>query len=303
MTLISLPRRLPITVIDSPPPPSISEAHAHHHEDPDAEPRTLGRPAPFLLFVGDSAISEAEIAREMQFHRAMRPELSRAAAARALVVRELLRRECDRLGLTAPLPVNGRESSEEAMVGLLLEREVAQRLPDAADCARYFAQNAERFRSPDRIKARHILLAAPADDVAGRYQARHRGEQLIGELQQRPELFADFAMRHSDCPSREHGGALGWLQRGQTTPEFDRQLFRLRRGLAGFPVESRWGYHVVEIEMLQPGQPQRFEQVHQQIADYLELQSHQRDLQHYLQTLQTRYGVRGLDAIEAAAQA
>lgn len=298
----STPRRLPLAVIDS-QQPIAADAHAHHHDDAGDGPRTLGQPAPCLLFVGDTAISEAEIAREMQFHRAMRPELSRAAAARALVVRELLRRECERLGLAAQLPADARESAEEAMVGLLLESEVEQRVPDEADCARYFAQNPERFRLPDRVKARHILLAAPADDVSGRYEARSRGESLIAELQQRPELFADFAMHHSDCPSREQGGELGWLQRGQTTPEFDRQLFRLRPGLAGFPVESRWGYHVVEVEAVEPGRPQAFEQVHQQIADYLELQSRQRDLQHYLQELQERHGVRGLDAIEAAAEA
>lgn len=298
---LSVPRRLPLTVIDSQQPVA-AEAHAHH-DDAGAAPRTLGAPAPCLLFVGDTPISEAEIAQEMQFHRAMRPQVSRAAAARALVVRELLRRECERLGLPAHLPADGRESAEEATIRLLLEGEVEQRLPDEKACARYFAQNAERFRSPDRVKARHILIAAPADDAAGRHQARSRGEGLIAELHQHPELFADFAMRYSDCPSCEQGGELGWLQRGQTTPEFDRQLFRLRCGLAGFPVESRWGYHVVIVDDIEPGVPQTFEQVHRRIADYLELQSRQRDLQRYLQLLQERYGVSGLDAIEAEAEA
>lgn len=300
MATVSTPRRLPITVIDS-QQPIAAEAHAHHHDEAGEGPRALCQPAPCLLFVADTPISEAEIAREMQFHRALRPELSRAEAARALVVRELLRRECARLGLEAELPAGGRESAEEAMTGLLLERALEQRVPDEAACARYFAHNPERFRSPDRVRARHILLAAPADDVGGRLEARGRGEGLIAELRQRPELFADFALRHSDCPSREQGGELGWLQRGQTTPEFDRQLFRLRQGLAGFPVESRWGYHVVEVEAIEPGQPQAFEQVRQQIADYLELQGRQRDLQHYLQELQERHGVRGLEEIEAAA--
>lgn len=298
---LSVPRRLPLTVIDSQQPVA-EEAHAHH-DDADAGPRTLGAPAPCLLFVGDTPISEADIAQEMQFHRAMRPQVSRAAAARALVVRELLRRECERLRLAAQVPADGRESAEEATIRLLLEGEVEQRVPDEQACARYYAQNAERFRSPDRVKARHVLFAAPADDVGGRHEARRRGEGLIAELQQRPELFADFAMRHSDCPSREQGGELGWLQRGQTTPEFDRQLFRLRQGLAGFPVESRWGYHVVVVDDIEPGLPQTFEQVHRRIADYLELQSRQRDLQRYLQLLQERYGVSGLDAIEAEAEA
>ena len=96
--------------------------------------------------------------------------------------------------------------------------------------------------------------------------------------------------------------ALGWLQRGQTTPEFDRQVFRLRQGLAGFPVDSRWGYHVVSIDALEAGTALTFEQVQPQISDYLELQVRQRDVQQFLLELRERYPVRGLEDIEAQAE-
>lgn len=293
-------RVLPITVIDSRQPVA-EEGGALRHDHAQEGARSLGQPPPCLLFVGDTAISEADIAREMQFHRATRPERSRADAARALVVRELLRREVERLGLEAEAQPVGSESAEEAQIRLLLEREIDDRVPDEQDCRRYFEQNAEHFRSPDLMRVRHILLGAAADDVDGRFEARDQGERLIGELKQNPALFADFAMRHSDCPSKADGGELGWLQRGQTTPEFDRQLFRLRAGLAAFPVESRWGYHVVCVDEVQPGRPQSFEQVRRQLSDYLELQSRQRELQRYLMLLQERYEVRGLKEIEAAA--
>lgn len=293
-------RALPITVIDSQKPVA-EEAQSHHHDHADEGPRSLGRPAPCVLFVADTAISEADIAREMQFHRAMKPELSRAHAARALVVRELLRREVERLGLADEAQPTGNEPAEEAHIRVLLEREVENRVPSEEDCRRYFEQNPERFRSPDRVRVRHILLGAAADDVTGRFNARSEGERLIGELQANPVLFADFAMRFSDCPSKDQGGDLGWLERGQTTPEFDRQVFRLREGLAGFPVESRWGYHVVSVDAIAAGEPLEFDQVRERISDYLELQVRQQELQHYLLELQARYEVRGLDAIEAEA--
>lgn len=293
-------RALPITVIDSQKPVA-EEAHGHHHDHAEEGPRSLGRPAPCLLFVADTAISEAEIAREMQFHRAMKPEQSRAAAARALVVRELLRREVERLSLDDQVQPIGNEPIEEVHIRLLLEQEVENRIPSEDDCVRYFEQNLERFRSPDRIRVRHILLGASADDVTGRFNARSEGERLIGELKVNPVLFTDFAMRFSDCPSKDQGGELGWLERGQTTPEFDRQVFRLREGLAAFPVESRWGYHVVSVDAVAPGVPLEFDQVRQRISDYLELQVRQQELQQYLLELQERYEVRGLDAIEAEA--
>ncbi|WP_333628248.1 peptidylprolyl isomerase [Stenotrophomonas cyclobalanopsidis] len=294
----SLPKFLPITVIDSNAPVP-AEAHSHHHEPGEQGPRSLGQPAPCRLYVVETAISEADIAREMQHHRAMRPEQSRAEAARALVVRELLRLEVQRLGLHAAQ--GGRVSDEEVLIQQLIEDAIEDRVPSDEDCRRYFEQNPERFRSPDRVRLRHILLAAPADDVAGRLEARNEGERLVAELKEAPHLFADFALRHSRCPSSSDGGDLGWLQRGQTTPEFDRQVFRLREGLAGFPVESRWGYHVVCIDAREKGQPQPFEAVLPQIRDYLELQVRQREVQAYLLQLQERYPVRGLDEIEAEA--
>ena len=297
----SKPRReLPITVIDS--GKSVTEeAHAHHHDHADEGPRSLGQAAPTYLFVGGVAISEADIAREMQFHRAMTPEHSRADAARALVVRELLRQEAARLGLQDAVQPIGGEAVEEACIRVLLEQEIEDRVPSEEDCRRYYAQNPERFRAPDRIRVRHILLGAAADDVSGRFAAREQAEKLIAELKAQPHLFADFAMRHSDCPSKDEGGDLGWLERGQATPEFDRQVFRLRSGLAAFPVESRWGYHVVSVDAIESGEELAFDQVHQRISDYLELQVRQRELQQYLQGLQERYEVRGLDAIEAEA--
>ena len=291
-------RELPITVIDSGQAVT-EEAHAHHHDHADEGPRSLGQAAPSWLFVGDVAISEAEIAREMQFHRAMTPERSRADAARALVVRELLRQETARLGLQDAVQPVGGEAVEEACIRVLLEQEIENRVPTEDDCRRYYAQNPERFHAPDRICVRHILLGAAVDDVGGRFAAREQAEKLIAELKAQPHLFADFVMRHSDCPSKDEGGELGWLERGQTTPEFDRQVFRLRVGLAAFPVESRWGYHVVSVDAIESGEELAFDQVHQRISDYLELQVRQRELQQYLQGLQERYEVRGLDAIEA----
>lgn len=295
-------RRIPLTIIDS-NKPVVQEAHEHQHDSKAEGPRTLGQPAPSYLFVADTPISEAEIAQEMQHHRALTPEHSRADAARALVVRELLRREIQRLGLADQVSASGHETVEEASIRVLLEREIEDRVPTTDDCRRYYEQNRELFHSPDLIRVRHILLGAAADDVTGRIRASAEAERLVGELKADPVLFADFAMRHSDCPSKTQGGELGWLQRGQTTPEFDRQVFRLRVGLAAFPVESRWGYHVVSVDEIQPGTAQEFEVVQAQISDYLELQVRQRELQLYLRGLKDHYEVRGLDEIEALASA
>lgn len=270
-----------------------ADTHAHTHAG-ESRKGVPGK-APAYLKVGDTEISEAEIAREMQHHRADSPHQSRADAARALVVRELLRREVARLGLTDVIEPEGDETREEASVRVLIEREAPTPQPDLDACRRYYEANRTRLREPDRILARHILLAAAPAEANERAKACARGEALIKELKEHPERFTEYAQRHSDCPSKTDGGGLGWIERGDTTPEFERQLFMLKPGLAGLTVESRWGHHVVMVDAIERGALLGFEQAEAKIAAYLETQVRQNAIHQYLQILAARYGVQGLD--------
>lgn len=280
-----------------------ARADAASHEHTHAEELRKGVPgrAPSFLSVGDTEISEAEIAREMQHHRADSPHQSRADAARALVVRELLRLEVERLGLTGAVEPEADETLEEASIRALIEREAPTPAPDRDSCLRYYDANRGRLREADRILVRHILLAAAPAEANDRAKACAQGEALIKELKQYPERFTEFAQRHSDCPSKDQGGELGWIERGDTTPEFERQLFMLKPGLAGLTVESRWGHHVVMVDAIERGALLSFEQAAPKIAAYLETQVRQNAIHQYLQILAERYGVRGLDelALEA----
>lgn len=267
----------------------------------DTASAQLSGPAPVYLRVADTQISEADIAREMQNHRAPSPQQSRIEAARALVVRELLRCEAERLGVPADAEPVDDETAEEACIRVLIDREVVTPEPSLAACQQYYDSNRERLRRPDRLRVRHVLLAAAPNDSRAREKACKLGEELIAELREHPERFTEFAMRHSACPSRDDGGELGWVERGQTTPEFDRQLFMLRTGLAGLTVESRYGHHVVLVDEIERGEALGFDEAAGKIAAYLEAQVKQNALHQYLQILRERHRVIGLEEMEAAA--
>lgn len=280
---------------------ALSDAARAEHDHAEEQRKSLPGEAPVWLRVGDTEISEADIAREMQHHRAANPHQSRLAAARALVVRELLRREAARLGIDGgTLRVDG-ETDEEAAIRELLDRELETPSPDEAACRRYYEQNRERLRDPDQLRVRHVLLAAAPGDAPARQRACELGEQLIAELREHPERFTEFALRHSACPSRDAGGELGWIGRGDTTPEFDRQLFMLKPGLAGMTVETRYGHHVVIVDEIVRGAALEFDAAAPKIAAYLETQVRQNAIHQYLQLLSERYPVSGLDTMEAAA--
>ena len=59
--------------------------------------------------------------------------------------------------------------------------------------------------------------------------------------------FEEVAREKSICPSRKHGGDLGWFGRGQMVREFENAAFSMERGQISKPVKSRFGWHIVKL--------------------------------------------------------
>ncbi len=252
------------------------------------------------ITVNGQTITDQAVNVESAFHKADDPRNSQYQAAVALVIRELLLQRATELGLYDPAQAEGEAgTAEDEAIDALLDREVPSPEADEAFCRTYFENNRDRFRSPDLFEARHILLAAAPDDLDGRDQARDLAEALIADLQAKPDTFAELARQHSACPSKEHGGNLGQLSRGQTVPEFEDALTRMEEGLAEQPIESRYGFHVVWVDRRIEGRPLEFEHVRPQIAEYLEEQSRRRAVSQYLKRLAGEAEIEGID-LEAA---
>jgi len=83
--------------------------------------------------------------------------------------------------------------------------------------------------------ARHILVATEAD---------------CADLKKQIEGGADFgelAKAHSKCPSGAQGGALGTFGPGQMVKEFDEVVFSAPIGEVQGPVQTQFGYHLLEV--------------------------------------------------------
>ncbi len=61
------------------------------------------------------------------------------------------------------------------------------------------------------------------------------------------EDFADLARENSQCPSGEKGGELGEFSQGQMVPEFDQVVFNEEVGKVHGPIQTQFGYHLLEI--------------------------------------------------------
>ena len=102
---------------------------------------------------------------------------------------------------------------------------------------------------PDR---HHAARRSPAAKARTRAQA----DSILLELRRGAD-FATAAKRFSQDPgSKDQGGSLNWFRRGVMVPEFERVAFSLKPGVVSDPVESPFGYHLIQVERVQPGEVQ-----------------------------------------------
>ena len=213
-------------------------------------------------------------------------------AAESLIIGELLRQRAKALGLSVKSETN--TASDDNFLDALINAEVAIPQANHTECEQYYRLNPQRFQSSPLVEVSHILLAAAPEDDKARVEAKTLAEQLISKLQQ-GEPLAALAQHYSACPSKETGGSLGQISRGQTVPEFERQLFNADPGLMPQPVESRYGYHIVFIARKVAGKQLPFSVVQQKIADYLNEKVRRKAVAQYIHTLIVDAEIEGYD--------
>ena len=244
------------------------------------------------------AIAESDVLAEAQNHPAKNPGEALTAAARALVVRELLLQESRRLEVDAAPETDKegrRETPEDAAIRQLIAQEVSVPSANEAEGRRYYENNLSRFRSDPIWEARHILLAASEDDTAGREKAKSEAVRLVAYLGEHPAEFGDLARHHSACSSKEQCGNLGQITPGSTVREFEAALNMMQEGeLSAEPVATRFGFHIIALDRTIPGEQLPFELVRERICGWLEAASWSRAISQYVAILAGRADIRGI---------
>ncbi len=247
------------------------------------------------ISVNGVAIPESAIHMEMQHHPADTADEAQAAAARALVVRELLRQEAVRQAIEA---TDSGHDPDEARIDALLAKVLELPEADEAACRRYYEANRQRFRSPDLFEAAHILVTQPTDEPARRAReaALAQALRLLDLIDKDPSCFAALARAHSACPSAASGGNLGQLQRGSTVPAFEKVMMAMQPGsVHPAPVETRYGFHLIRLDRRIDGRQLPFEAVHTQVAGYLTEAVFRRAVSQYLRVLAGQAEIEGFD--------
>ena len=96
-----------------------------------------------------------------------------------------------------------------------------------------------------QTRARHILIKV--SQIVSAAEARRKMVELKLRLDNGAAKFEDLARLYSNDGSASKGGELGWIYPGDTVPEFERAMNALKPGEVSQPVESPFGYHLIEV--------------------------------------------------------
>ncbi len=138
-----------------------------------------------------------------------------------------------------------------------------------ADVEKFYNEHMNRYRQPKRVKARHILVKAAEDaPQADKDKAKATLEGAIKRLDA-GEDFAKVAKEVSEDTSGKDGGDLGWFGPGAMVKPFEDAAFALEKGKRSGVVESRYGYHVIQVDDVQEAVVKEVAEVEAEIAKQL----------------------------------
>ncbi|NOX90142.1 MAG: hypothetical protein GXO77_14075 [Calditrichaeota bacterium] len=145
---------------------------------------------------------------------------------------------------------------------LLNELKEQASVPDDATIKKFYSDNPEMFVVPEQVNAAHIVM------YINKQQNKIEAYKRICEVQERlkaGESFETLAKNVSDCKEWQ----LGWFAEGQMVKPFEDAVFSLQPGQISDIILTEYGYHIARVYEYKPQHILPFEEVKNQIRDYL----------------------------------
>ena len=176
-----------------------------------------------------------------------------------------------------------KELEKGAKVNKLVEQACSSVAdPTDDEVAAFYAAHKDEYVAPEQVLCQHILVKG-TDDAALDKIKDIRARIVDGKAD-----FAEEAKKHSDCPSGQQGGSLGWFGRGMMVPEFDKAAFEMKKGEVSGIVTTQFGYHIIYKADQKGGEKQTLVDVHDQIRDLLRHEARGRAMDAYVAELRDK---------------
>jgi peptidyl-prolyl cis-trans isomerase C len=141
----------------------------------------------------------------------------------------------------------------------------------------------ERYRLPERAHLREIVILKP-ENAAQVEAARQKAASVAAQARTTTD-FAALAATTSESGTRNKGGDLGDVVRGELLPDLDKAVFNSTSGAVIGPIESKSGWHILKVEQRLPSEVPAFESVKDKLRKDATDDAWQRDYKAYIDNL------------------
>lgn len=130
-----------------------------------------------------------------------------------------------------------------------------------------YEMHLDRYEVPETVRARHILLRVAQDaDPAKVKEVENKAIEILAQANDGGD-FAALAKEYSEDTTAAQGGELGEFHRGQMVPAFEEAAFAAQAGEVVGPVQTQFGFHLIQVEAHTEARLRPLEEVKEQVRD------------------------------------
>jgi parvulin-like peptidyl-prolyl isomerase len=203
-------------------------------------------------------VAEVEIERELNLLRAQfgDDELFRQALASSHLSLGAIREEI----------------TEDLRARSWIEKQIASQLGSTqAEARQFYDADAAQFQQPQRYRASHLFLAAPAGSARELIAGKQSAIQGLAVRMLAGESLEKVAAEASeDEATKSRGGDLGYFAATRMPPEFFAEAEKLQTGSISAPFQSHLGFHIMRLSEAKPPGKLTFAEAQPEIVVALE---------------------------------
>jgi peptidyl-prolyl cis-trans isomerase SurA len=185
-----------------------------------------------------------------------------------------------------------RSVMERLAIGRLLARQVRSSIIlNESELLAYYEKNPKQFERRPEVEIRHLLVAVHEgrDEAA----ARARAEEALAAVRGGTD-FAAAVARYSDGPTKDQGGSLGRIHRGDLAPEIEAAAFGLKAGEVSGLIRTSAGFNLLKVDRIWADPVAPFAEVREGIRDRLFQEKFEAKRKEWLSGLKSRASIQVL---------
>jgi len=179
---------------------------------------------------------------------------------------------------------------KEIGIQRMVERDLVSQVTVSEEEKRtYYDGNPEAMQKSSEFRVAHILIQVPADAPPEVKEAAYKKTTALWSMIEVGQDFGDLARRNSGDPgSKDNGGELPWMSKGETVPPFEAAAMALEIGEMSDVVETQFGFHILKLLERRGGGLIPYEDVQARIEEFLKKLNLQKRLETEVETLRAQ---------------